>query len=95
MKLDVAGLVNAVDVSEASGYAKIRGDLSECGPDVVDVFWLRVEGVVVDILVVDAVFLTTRNTDFLLDQVREIFATSGVINRGIPSRAIASLAQHA
>ena len=65
VELDVAGLVNAVDVTEASGDREVGGDGGEGVVDVEDILGLGVEGVVVDILVVDTVLLTTSDTDFL------------------------------
>ena len=65
MKFDVARLVDTVDVAEAGGDGEVGARLGERGPDVVDVFGLGVERVVVDVLVVDAVFLAAGNADFL------------------------------
>lgn len=65
VKLDVAGLVDTVDVTEASSNGEVWGDLGKGLVDGVDVLGLGVEGVVVNVLVVDTVLLTTGNTDFL------------------------------
>lgn len=66
-ELDVAGLVDTVDVAEAGGDGEVGGDGVEGLVDVVDVLGLGVEGVVVDGLVVDTVLLTTGDTDLHLD----------------------------
>ena len=65
VQADVAGLVDAVDVAEAGGNGEVWRDAGEGGVDVVDVFGLRVERVVVDASVVDAVFFSSRDADFL------------------------------
>ena len=65
MELDVAGLVDTVDVSETSGDREVWGDGLKSLVDGKDVLGLSVKGVVVDILVVDTILLTTGNTDFL------------------------------
>lgn len=67
LELDVAGLVNTVDVTETSGNGEVGGDFRELLVDVQDVLGLSVEGVVVNILVVDTVLLTTGNTDLHLE----------------------------
>ena len=64
-KLDVAGLVDTVDVTESSGNGEVRGDLGQSLVDLVNVFGLGVEGVVVDRLVVNTVLLTTGDTNLL------------------------------
>jgi len=65
VELDVAGLVDTVDVSETSGDREVWGDGLKSLVDGKDVLGLSVKGVVVDILVVDTILLTTGNTDFL------------------------------
>lgn len=52
-------LVDSVDVAEASGNGKVGADRRKGLVNGPDVLGLGVEGVVVDILVVDAVLLTT------------------------------------
>lgn len=66
VKLDVAGLVDTVDVTEASSDGEVGGDGTEGVLDGQDVLGLGVEGVVVNILVVDTILLTTGDTDLLL-----------------------------
>lgn len=74
VQLDVAGLVDTVDVTEAGGDGEVRRDGRESLVDLVDVFGLGVEGVVVDVLVVDTVFLTTGDTDFLVSRSAVVLA---------------------
>ena len=65
VELDVAGLVDTVNVTEASGNGEVGADLGEGLLDGQDVLRLGVEGVVVNILVVDTVLLTTGDTDLI------------------------------
>ena len=65
VQTDVAGLVDTVHVTEASGNGEVGGDSGQGLVDGQDVLGLGVEGVVVDVLVVDAVLLTTGDTDLL------------------------------
>lgn len=65
VQADVAGLVDTVDVTETSGNGEVGGDGSEGLLDGEDVLGLGVQGVVVDVLVVDTVLLTTGDTDLL------------------------------
>lgn len=65
VELDVTWLVDTVDVTEAGGDGEVWRDGGEGLVDGKDVLWLGVEGVVVNILVVDSVLLTTGDTDFL------------------------------
>jgi hypothetical protein len=69
VELDVTGLVDTVDVAKTSSDAEVGGDLGEGGPDVVDIFWLCVERVVVDVLVIDTVLLAPSDTNFLSNQI--------------------------
>ena len=65
VKLDVTGLVNTVDVAKSCSNREVWGNWGESFVDSKDILWLGVKGVVVDILVVDTIFLSTSNTDFL------------------------------
>lgn len=65
VELDVSWLVDTVDVSETSGDGEVWGDWGESLVDGENILWLGVEGVVVNILVVDTILLTTGDTDFL------------------------------
>jgi hypothetical protein len=67
LELDVAGLVDTVNVAETSGNGEVGGDLGELLVDVQDVLGLGVERVVVNILVVNTVLLTTGDTDLHLE----------------------------
>ena len=66
VQADVTGLVDTVDVTEASGDGEVGADGGQGVVDGQDVLGLSVEGVVVDILVVDTVLLTTGDTNLLL-----------------------------
>ena len=61
LELNVSGLVDTVDVTETGGDGEVGGDGGESLVDLVDVFGLSVERVVVNILVVDTILLTTGN----------------------------------
>lgn len=65
VQLHVARLVDTVDVAKAGSNAEVRADGGKCLVDLVDVLGLSVQAVVVDVLVVDTIFLTTRDADFL------------------------------
>ena len=65
LQLDVTWLVNTVNVTETSGNGEVWGDRRKGVVDVKDILGLCVEGVVVDIFVVDTILLTTSDTDFL------------------------------
>jgi hypothetical protein len=65
VELNVTGLVDTVDVSETSGDGEVGGDWLESLVDGKDILGLSVEGVVVDIFVVDTILLTTSDTNFL------------------------------
>jgi hypothetical protein len=54
-----------VDITETSGNGEVGGDGGEGLVDGQDVLGLGVQGVVVDVLVVDTVLLTTSDTDLL------------------------------
>ena len=66
VQADVAGLVDTVHVTETSGNREVRGDGGQGVVDGQDVLGLGVQGVVVDVLVVDTVLLATGDTDLLL-----------------------------
>lgn len=65
VQADISGLVDTVDVAESSGNREVGADGRQGVVDGQDVLGLGVEGVVVDILVVDTVLLTTSDTDLL------------------------------
>ena len=62
MELDVARLVDTVDVTEAGGNGEVGGDGGKGGVDLPDVLGLGVERRVVNILVVHAILLTAGDT---------------------------------
>ena len=63
--------VDTVDVTESSSNAEVRGNGRKSLVDVVNVLGLSVEGVVVNILIVDTILLTTGNTDLHLEPEAE------------------------
>ena len=65
VELDVARLVHPMYVAKAGGDREVWADSRERVVDVVDIFWLGVKRVVVNVLVVDTIFLTTGDADFL------------------------------
>ena len=65
-QLDVAGLVHAMHVAEARSDGEVGRDGRERLVDVVDVFGLSVQAVVVYRLIVDTVLFTSRDADFHL-----------------------------
>jgi hypothetical protein len=83
LELDVTGLVNTVDVTEASGDGEVGRDLGEGLVDLVDVLGLGVEGVVVNVLVVDTVLLTTGDTDLHLEPLLHGGSTLEVLLGGL------------
>lgn len=93
VETDVAGLVDTVNVTETSGNGEVGADGGEGVVDGEDVLGLSVEGVVVNVLVVDTVLLTTGDTDFL--PTVSICIMKLIIIKNLPSRATASWEQHA
>lgn len=83
VELDVAGLVDTVDVTEGSGNGEVRRDSGEGGVDVIDILGLSVERVVVNILVVDTVLLTTSDTDLHLEPLLHGSSTLEVLSSGL------------
>lgn len=85
VKLDIARLVNTVNVSESGSDTKVRADGTQGSIDLPDIFRLSVEFGVVDSSVVDPVLLTTSNTDLHLEpnaegrHPREVLDTGGDI----------------
>jgi hypothetical protein len=65
VKLDISWLVNTVDVTKTGSDGEVWRDGRKSLVDGKDILRLGVERVVVDILVVDTVFLTTSNTNLL------------------------------
>lgn len=83
VQLDVSGLVDTVDVTEASGDGEVGGDGREGVVDVEDVLGLGVEGVVVDILVVDTVLLTTSDANLHLEPLLHGSSALQVLGGGL------------
>jgi hypothetical protein len=67
VQLDVSRLVNTVDVTEARGNRKVGRNRGQRRVDFVDVLGLGVEGVVIHTGVVNAILLTTGNTNLHLE----------------------------
>jgi hypothetical protein len=92
VEADVAGLVDTVNIAETSSNGEVGGDGGESVVDGENVLGLGVEGVVVNVLVVDTVLLTTSDSNFLR-------LLAGMLlfkrNRDLPSRATASWGQRA
>lgn len=93
VELDVSWLVDTVDVTEAGSDGEVWGDGGQGLVDLVDVFWLGVESGVVHRLVVDTIFLTASNSNFLSDRISGASKTRLALNS--PFRGTASWEQHA
>jgi hypothetical protein len=65
MEFDVAGFVDPMNVSEAGRNWKVRRNLGQSLMDVVDILRLGVESIIINIFVVDTIFLATSYADFL------------------------------
>ena len=66
VKADVSGLVDTMDVAKGGGDGEVGADLGESGVDVPNVLGLGVEASVVDAGVVNAILLTSGDTDLHL-----------------------------
>lgn len=94
VELDVAGLVDTVDITETSGNGEVRADGGESLVNGEDILGLGVQGVVVNVLVVDTILLTTSDTDFLRFVRPRPCHLQGKMHHS-PSRATASWGQRA
>lgn len=65
VELNVTRLVDTMYVTESGSDGEVWGDWGERLVDSKDILGLSVEGVVVNILVVDTIFLATSDTDLL------------------------------
>lgn len=83
VQLDVTGLVDTVDVTETGSDGEVGGDGGEGVVDLEDILGLGVEGVVVDILVVDTVLLTTGDTNLHLKPLLHGSSTLEVLGGGL------------
>lgn len=85
VKLDVARLVNTVDISESSSDTEARADGAQGCVDIPDVLRLSVKLGVVDTRVIDTILLTTSDADLHLepdtegDHTFEVLDASGNI----------------
>lgn len=78
-KTDISGLVNTMNVSEASRNAEVGADLAKGIVDIPDVFRLSVQAVVVNSGVVDTIFFTTSDSDFHLKPKSDLRHTLKVL----------------
>ena len=65
MKLDITRLVNTVNITETGSNREVWGDGGESLVNREDVFGLGVEGVIVHVLVIDAILFATGDTNLL------------------------------
>jgi hypothetical protein len=72
-----------MDVSEPGRDAKVGRDLDKCLVDLPDVLGLGVEGVVVDILVVDTILLAASDANLHLEPLLPGGGTLEVLGRGL------------
>ena len=82
-------------ISEAGSDGEVRADLAQSAVNIVDILWLSVQGVVVNILVVDTIFLTAGDTNFLPRGHVSIlsFSFDHTMGLSVPSLAIVSWVQ--
>ncbi len=93
VKFDVTRLVNAMDIAKTSSNGEVWRDWRKSLVDGENILWLSVEGVVIDILVVNAILFATSDANLLELYVR--YARLNGLAQALPSQAIASWAQHA
>jgi hypothetical protein len=65
VKLNIARLVDTVDIPEGGGYREIWGDWRQGLVDIEDILRLGIKRVVVDILIVNTILLAASDTDLL------------------------------
>ena len=82
-ELDVAGLVDTVDVAEAGSDGEVGRDLAEILDDVLDILGLGVEGVVINVLVVDTILLATSDTNLHLEPLLHGSGALKVLGSGL------------
>lgn len=83
LELDISRLVDTVDITEASGDAEVGRDRAERLVDVPDVLGLRVEGVVVNVLVVDTILLAAGDANLHLEPLLPWRSTCEVLGSGL------------
>jgi hypothetical protein len=71
VETDVARGIHTVDVAKGSGNGEEIGDLGESLVDIPDILRLGIKGSVVNVLVVDTIFLTTSDTNFHLQSTAQ------------------------
>jgi hypothetical protein len=65
VKLDITGLVDTMNIAESCSDGEVWGDWGKSLVDRKDIFGLGVKGVVVNVLIVNTIFLAPSDTDFL------------------------------
>lgn len=93
VETDVAGLVDTVHITETSGNGEVGADGSKGVVDGKDVLGLSVQGVVVNILVVDTILLTTGDTDFLNRVSRRSYLVAMTVRHTISSHCFMGAAR--
>ena len=83
VKSDISWLVHTVHIAETSSNREVWGDRAERLVDLVDVLWLGVQRVVVDVLVVDAVLLTTSDANLHLEELLHWRSTLQILGCGL------------
>lgn len=83
VQLDIAGLVDTVDIAEAGGNGEVWGDGRKGVVDVEDILGLGVERGVVDVLIVDTVLLATSDADFHLEPLLHGGSALEILSRGL------------
>ena len=68
MKLDIPWFVDSMNIAKTSGDGEKWRDGAQRLVDVVDIFWLGVQRVVVYAFIVHSVFFPAGNPDFLYDK---------------------------
>lgn len=74
--------LHSVDISKSCRNAEEGGNLAQRLVNVVNVLWLGVETVVVNVFVVDAVLFTTRDTNLHLEPLLHGSSALEVLLRG-------------
>jgi hypothetical protein len=83
VELDISGLVDAVNVAETSSNREVWRDGSQGVVDVEDVLGLGVQRVIVNILVVDAIFLASSDTNLHLEPLLHRRSSLEILGGGL------------
>lgn len=65
MKFDIPWLVDTMDVPKGGGNRKVRGNGGEGFVDFKNILRLSVKCIIVNVFIVNTIFLTTSNSNFL------------------------------